>query len=375
MSNTDSKADLLSPKIWNPQYKSLDHWRGIAILWVMIFHGFATTYDKSLHPVAELLKVVAAPGWLGVHIFFVISGYCIAANVYRLVLNNGSPWTFITNRAWRLLPVYWLAFLVTIVLNLVSSPFNRTSIGQNLPSSWQSWLGNLFLIQPYLNIPFYGVVYWTLFVEIGFYLIVTFLLIIQKHINLKLALFIGLSLGFASVFLAPSPRGMIFSYWCEFVCGVLVFSALLSKNQGNIYRHNLSLSLILILGVLSIWVNLNFFKTSLLFSSIFAIILYCLYSLDNKIDSIKEIRWLKFIGVISYSLYLLHVPFQGRVINLGGRFIQYESPMVLLLQMIGWSVAIFGSYLFYRLVEKPLNDWRHRQKQFINKRYENPVNG
>jgi peptidoglycan/LPS O-acetylase OafA/YrhL len=75
MSNTDSQADLLTQKIWNPQYKSLDHWRGIAILWVMIFHGFGTTYDKSLHPLAESLKAVAAPGWLGVHLFFVISGF------------------------------------------------------------------------------------------------------------------------------------------------------------------------------------------------------------------------------------------------------------------------------------------------------------
>jgi peptidoglycan/LPS O-acetylase OafA/YrhL len=37
-------------KSWNPQYKTLDHWRGIAALWVMIFHGFGTTYEKSLHP-------------------------------------------------------------------------------------------------------------------------------------------------------------------------------------------------------------------------------------------------------------------------------------------------------------------------------------
>jgi peptidoglycan/LPS O-acetylase OafA/YrhL len=373
MSNTDSKADLLSPKIWNPQYKSLDHWRGIAILWVMIFHGFATTYDKSLHPLTELLKVVAAPGWLGVHLFFVISGYCIAANVYRLVLNNGSPWTFITNRAWRLMPVYWSAFLVTIVLNLVSSPFNRTSIGQNLPSSWQSWLGNVFLIQPYLKVPFYGVVYWTLVVEIRFYLIVAILLIIQKYINPKLALFIGLSLGFSSVFLASSSQGMILSHWCEFVCGVLVFSALLAKDQGKIYRHNLSLALILIFGIVSVWVNLNFFKSNLWFSSIFAIILYLLYYWDSKIDSIKEISWLKFLGVISYSLYLLHVPIQGRIINLGGRFISYESPRILLLQMLGWGVAIFMSYLFYRLVEKPLNDWRHRKKKSVNLSYENTV--
>jgi peptidoglycan/LPS O-acetylase OafA/YrhL len=70
MSNTDIKTDLTNIRFWSPQYKTLDHWRGIAVLWVMIFHGFGTAYDQSLHPLAELIKSVAAPGWLGVHLFF-----------------------------------------------------------------------------------------------------------------------------------------------------------------------------------------------------------------------------------------------------------------------------------------------------------------
>lgn len=66
-------------------------------------------------------------------------------------------------------------------------------------------------------------------------------------------------------------------------------------------------------------------------------------------------------GLISYSLYLLHVPFQGRVINLGSRFIPVDSLMMLLLQVVGWTVAISVSIIFYKLVEKPLNNWRYQQ--------------
>lgn len=363
MSNTDLKTDLTSAKFWSPQYKTLDHWRGIAVLWVMIFHGFGTAYDKTLHPLAELIKSVAAPGWLGVHLFFVISGYCIAANVYKLVLSNGSPWTFIKNRVWRLLPVYWSAFLLTIVLNLVSSPLNRTSIWSNFPPSWQAWIGNLFLIQPYLDAPFYVVVYWSLVVEIGFYLIVAVLLVLQQAFSQQLAIFMGLSLGCISIFVFPFPKLLFVAYWCEFLCGVLVFSALLAKFQGNLYRRNISLALILIFGILSVGVSWKVYPSKLWFSALFAIILYFLYFVDARINSIKAIQWLKFLGIISYSLYLLHVPFQGRVINLGVRFIPYESPMILLLQVLGLGVATLASYLFYLLVEKPLNDWRYRQRK------------
>ncbi|MBD1844330.1 hypothetical protein H6F89_13200, partial [Cyanobacteria bacterium FACHB-63] len=45
---------------WNPHYKSLDYWRGIAALWVMLFHGFGMVYDKQLHPAAEVIKAIAA---------------------------------------------------------------------------------------------------------------------------------------------------------------------------------------------------------------------------------------------------------------------------------------------------------------------------
>jgi len=70
---------------WNPQYRTLDHWRGIAALWVMIFHGFATIYNKPLNPLVELVKSVAALGWLGVHLFFVISGFVMIVSSQKLV--------------------------------------------------------------------------------------------------------------------------------------------------------------------------------------------------------------------------------------------------------------------------------------------------
>ncbi len=171
----------LQAQSWNPEYKTLDHWRGIAALWVMIFHGFGSINNLSVDPLVKILQLVAAPGWLGVHIFFVISGYCISASIYRLILKNNSKATiFIRNRAWRLLPVYWMAFIVTITINFILSLFNnKTSFWEHLPHSWFGWIGNIFLIQPYLNTTFYVVVYWTLVVEVQFYLFLALLLIIQ----------------------------------------------------------------------------------------------------------------------------------------------------------------------------------------------------
>ncbi|UBF28989.1 acyltransferase [Kovacikia minuta CCNUW1] len=306
-------------------------------------------------------KAIAAPGWLGVHLFFVISGYCIAANVYRLTLRQGNSWTFIQSRFWRIFPTYWAAFLVTIAWHLVTSPFNKTNVWANLPSSWQSWLGNGLLIQPYLSVPFYVVVYWSLVVEIGFYLLVVSLLVIRNHWGQKLALLLGVALGITSVLLPPGFAITPLSYWAEFVCGGLLFSALWANAQNRFYQRNLSLFLIAILGIESLWIKWAYHSNEVWFSALFAIALYLLFPLDTQITSLKSARWLSFLGLISYSLYLLHVPFQGKIINLGTRFIPPESLLVVLLQGCGWGVAIGVSYVFYRRVEKPLNDWRHQQ--------------
>lgn len=346
---------------WNPQYRTLDHWRGIAALWVMIFHGFATIYNKPVHPLVELLRSIANPGWLGVHLFFVISGYCIASSVYKLILRKGSSWDFLKNRFWRLMPTYWLAFVVTIILNLASSPFNKTNLLASFPESIQSWIGNFFLIQPYLNVPFYVVVYWSLVIELGFYIITATLLMIRNKINQNLALLIATGLGLGSVFIPNDSRLGLFINFGEFLCGALVFVALWANSQNQIYQRNSSLMLIIVLGCLGQYMNIAYSQQNqILFSSIFAIVLYFTYRLDKYIDSLSFIKWLKFAGLISYSLYLLHVPFGGRVINLGSRFVQTNSLAMLLLQILSWVVAVGMSYIFYRLVEKPLNDWRHQ---------------
>ncbi len=309
-------------KDWNPHYKTLDHWRGFAALWVMIFHGFATLYDKPLNSLTGLVRSIAAPGWLGVHIFFVISGYCIGANVYKLISKNGTSWDFLKNRLWRLMPTYWLAFVLTIIIGLLSSPFNKTNLLDAFPSSLQSWVGNLFLIQPYLNVPFYLVVYWSLAVELGFYAITFSLLLIRNKINKNLAFILAIGLGFISVFIPDDPRLGLFKYYGEFLLGALVFIAVMKNFQDEIHSRNTSLLLIVFFGGVGQYMNIFYAQENqMLFSASFAMLIYFAYGLDSYLSSLKFIGWLKIAGIMSYSLYLLHVPLEGRIINLGLRYI------------------------------------------------------
>ena len=87
-----------------------------AALLVVFSHSFNLSHGKVLgkqyEPLMQLSKGQITLGGLAVLVFFVISGYCIAANVYKLILKQGSSWDFLKNRFWRLMPTYWLAFIV-----------------------------------------------------------------------------------------------------------------------------------------------------------------------------------------------------------------------------------------------------------------------
>ncbi|MGC1309745.1 MAG: acyltransferase [Phormidesmis sp.] len=354
----------------------LDYWRAIAALWVMMFHGFGTLYDAPLHPSVEIIKRAAHPGWLGVHLFFVISGYCIAASLYRsLSKGQTNPVNFLISRAQRLLPVYWIAFLSTIAINILASPFNSTGFWSSFPDSWQSWLGNALLIQPYIDAPYYVVVYWSLVVEVGFYLIVAGLLLLNNCFSHKVAMLAGLLLGLISMFVPSGFDISVLAYWSEFLCGVLTFTALLCQHTGIVPMRNASLAILIVFIVFGSLSQFSLEHSQLWFSALFALLLYFAYPLDCQLARISSFHWLRTVGLMSYSLYLLHVPLQGRIVNLSTRFISSDSSWMLLVQALGWAVALIASYGFFRIVEKPLNDWRHQKKPITPIYYESSLNG
>ncbi|HEY0098614.1 MAG TPA: hypothetical protein VGB76_06635, partial [Pyrinomonadaceae bacterium] len=66
--------------------------------------------------------------------------------------------------------------------------------------------------------------------------------------------------------------------------------------------------------------------------------------------------FLNFFGAISYSLYLLHVPLGGKVINLGARF-EGSSLSKILTLLAAFGLSVGAAYLFYRFVERPSQRW------------------
>ena len=345
-------------------YRSLEHWRGLAALWVMLFHAIGTA--PPAHRLVELLKIPARPGWLGVHLFFVISGYCIAANVGSLRRKNLGATEFLRDRLCRIVPTYWAAFGVTILLSLAAARFNHQTAAENLPAGGRAWLGNGLLLQPYLGTGYYVIVYWTLPVELGFYLIVG-LLFALAHRAAPLAVGLALALAFGAVWLPPlEPLGAL-TCWPEFACGLLVFHALQAAQRQDRSRRDWCLGLIVLLGVAGAVATRHVLPRlhtdqQTPFAALYALALYALYPLDAAICQARTLRWLGFCGLFSFSLYLLHYPVGLKATNAAQRLLPAGAVWEAVAVAISCLASVTASYVFYRVFEARFERWRRRFK-------------
>src|SRR5262245_25324420 len=98
------------------RYDTLDAWRGIACLLVIVYHstlfGVAPAdWDRVIQSggsVWDWTLMACTQGKIGVPIFFVISGYCIAASAESVRGNRHGAGAFFVRRFRRIYPPYWI---------------------------------------------------------------------------------------------------------------------------------------------------------------------------------------------------------------------------------------------------------------------------
>lgn len=160
---------------------TLDLLRLMAAMSVVFFHVFfrgaagEPMMAQSFPEVAGL----AIYGYLGVNLFFIISGFVIAWSA------DGRDWThFALARFLRLYPGFVICLTITFaVLMLAASPA--------LPTSLKQYLANLTMFAPALGQPFMDGVYWSIVLELVFYGWVTLALMAGVFHRLKLELVTG----------------------------------------------------------------------------------------------------------------------------------------------------------------------------------------
>jgi peptidoglycan/LPS O-acetylase OafA/YrhL len=172
-----------------------------------------------------------------------------------------------------------------------------------------------------------NVVFWSLGIEFQYYLLIglAFPLLVARGAGVRFG-FLGLLLMISM--LVPD-ESLLFHYLPLFVAGILAFQS----RVGLISKRGLFAGLaatavagpIACLGIAT--------------------------ALIIRFVRIPSSRWTNF-GLISYSLYLLHVPIGGKIMNLGGRF-AHSGPALAALLALAVGASIAAAAVFYRFVELP----------------------
>jgi peptidoglycan/LPS O-acetylase OafA/YrhL len=142
----------------------MDGLRFAAAAAVLLYHFTATStvtgyWGTDPAQAFPLLNEVTRYGWLGVELFFMISGFVIL-----LSADGRGIAGFVASRVGRLFPAYWACIVLTAGLQQVWSGGRRTTLTETLV--------NLTMVQDLFQVTGVQVVFWTLLVELKFYLLV-----------------------------------------------------------------------------------------------------------------------------------------------------------------------------------------------------------
>lgn len=320
----------------------IDAWRAFACLAVVLYHGSQTIIAGEAHRSITAFASIGHHGWLGVPVFFVISGYCLAQVIESRARRQISPVTFWFDRLLRIFPVYWAALLLTIALALLATPFNRLPPSTALPTSLHVWITNLSLTTSWQGLYPQLPVSWSLDYEIGFYALVGFALLRPfGSVGRRMAFFAALTaFSHLSLITAYFP---LLTLWPQFACGLAIHTAL---SQGHPASHRL------LAGLYPLLLGLWWFHTGgvvAAFAPLIALLLLLTLHFESKLP--RPPRLITSIGIVSYSIYLVHLPFMKPFLNLTRRLFFPQDIAFAFAWFLQLTLGVGAGLLFHHFVE------------------------
>ena len=339
-----------------PHYPALDGLRGVAILLVVIYHNFGFISQSYF-------------GWLGVDLFFVLSGFLITDILLRTVNEPKFLSNFYMRRVLRIFPLYYASLLLFlfIVAPLTSDKIEWEYYQENQIYLWtylQNWLyifkepGSAAILNHY----------WSLAVEEQFYIFWPLVILLLKKPKYLLA-FIGILLIAVIIF-----RFVLWFYQVEDLAYYNLYTftridgicigcmvALLMRMNMHFIR-NYTFLIVLVFAA----VNFGFYFINrendysfpyialvgyTTFAMILGLLVYEAVTRETRfLNMIFGFGLLKFFGRISYGLYIFHWPVYLLISAYYSEANGFSGKLLLSLAATG--IAILISWLSYRYFER-----------------------
>lgn len=285
--------------------KEIQLLRAISLILVLLFHLEITNFSK---------------GYIGVDIFFVISGFIFSKILTNSFQNKFSFTKYFRRRAQRLFPgLIFTLILVTMFSWVYLTPIDLRYYGQSLFSSL-IFLSNFYYFiinNDYFAPNSYPLVHlWSLSLEIQFYILFPIIFFLCLKIfklkkNISLVIFIIIIFSFTlNVFYSDNIKlifyNLPFRIW-EFFFGYLIYDLINSKSYKN-YLNKKLISVFIIFFLYLIFGSSNFVKSQIYAIFLFYFIFVFFHKNNKKYNFILNNSIINFIADKSYSIFLVHYP-------------------------------------------------------------------
>ena len=326
----------------------LDAVRGIAVLLVLVHN---TDRYPSLH-----LQWISANGWMGVDLFFVLSGFLITGILLDTKQSKGYFKNFYARRCLRIWPLYYAVLFFMFIVVPIVRPSEANAVFGARSAPWWSYL---FFLQNFLvPVPSMATgplgVTWSLAVEEQFYLFWPLIVRFCEESQLR-------KITIAVICISPalrfylSTRGVEiysnpFCRWDGLMAGALL--ALLLRTPGFVGSKLVNRAWIALLVTISLALISESFQTKWITFSLTAFaslsfVYLALYSRQRWLQSILNNRFLTYSGTISYGIYLLQkIPLDAV------KTFHWENHYILALPITAMTTYLMAT-LSWNFLEKP----------------------
>lgn len=350
----------------------LDGVRAIAVL-AVVLHHYSSPFSKVLlnqGAAWSIYSAIANLGWVGVDIFFVISGYLITKMLINRPIQRLSDYkAFVIKRAWRLLPAYVFCLLVftTIAVLLVptSKVLNNSLHLWTMTSNIQSaFIHRTALMDAHFNL----VHFWSLALEWHFYLLLPILIYCLKSIRLIAILLIALAFYSRYVLqhLGASDNAIYAFTLCRFdALGVGCLLAALPglHNIKSTYQNLISILGLIIFITVMAWIAqspipykkmpwVQLYGYSIIAVSVGMVLVAVITAKKQTL----LIQWLEKplmlnIGRASYSLYIWHLVFFPTIANIALNNISSQFYAFLAAFLAASMLSALLTFISFKLIE------------------------
>lgn len=357
------------------RFARVDQVRGFAAVIVVLCHMSVSAYVGAPNLGAQPLPwlgLLLGFGYLGVPLFFVVSGFCIHwPDARARSAGDAAPvrWSaFFRRRFWRLYPPYALSLAGAIALLVLVSGTWPVGTGE--------LLAQLALVHTLDPRTFLGVnpPSWTLAVEAQLYLAYPLVYYATRRFGpwSALALVLGATMAYrVAIALVPLPGDygriaweVFVARWFEWSAGALIAewaagNVRLPERAATWWLTAPLLLLTVYVGEYHFWHFGIYVLREPLYGAVFALLLMTVLCIPPAARPSRTALWLGGVGVWSYSLYLVHRPVQlafeplARRVAAAPFVIEHGIPTSLLLFVATTPLVFWIGRLFHRWCEEP----------------------